>query len=100
MLLRHVTQINQDVRDPDARVLDAVIIRSFPHRVGQVREPREELILFWEPLLQVVRAEPQLPETELDLGPRELSRHLKLLVSGASGACGDVWFGCPYRERS
>lgn len=34
MFLGHISQINQDVRDPDARIIDAVIVRRFSHRIG------------------------------------------------------------------
>ncbi|WP_206861282.1 hypothetical protein [Lysobacter changpingensis] len=54
MLLRHITQVNQDVRDLDARVINAVIVRRIPDRIGQVGDPREDLILFREPRLQIV----------------------------------------------
>jgi len=47
MLLGHISQINQDVRNPDARVIDAGIVRRFSHRIGEVGKAREELLRGW-----------------------------------------------------
>jgi len=84
---RSKTEVNKHVGDPNACVLDAVIVRGIPRIIDQVREAGNEVDGVRKLLFERVGKLAQILQAGFDLGPGELGEARRLCTNAHLWAC-------------